>query len=147
VYLAGKGLEESKGDGATVRRAAAAWLSRQPGITLAVARDDLYTAADVGGLLEPLRKGYYPGRSGDVLYVPQPYLVVSTMTQGTNHSTPYSYDAQVPVVFAGKGVKPGTHMRQISTTDVAPTLAALMELGAPASAEGQPRPEVFANGR
>ncbi len=147
VYLAGKGLEESTGDGATVRRAAAAWLSRQPGITLAVARDDLYTAADVGGLLEPLRKGYYPGRSGDVLYVPQPYLVVSTMTQGTNHSTPYSYDAQVPVVFAGKGVKPGTHMRQISTTDVAPTLAALMELGAPASAEGQPRPEVFANGR
>jgi predicted AlkP superfamily pyrophosphatase or phosphodiesterase len=147
VYLTGKGLEDSKVDGAAVRRAAAAWLSRQPGITLAVARDDLYTAPDVAGFLQPLRRSYYPERSGDVLYMPQPFQVITTMTEGTNHSTPYSYDAQVPVVFAGKGVKPGTHMREISTTDVAPTLAALMELGAPASAEGSPRPEVFANGR
>ncbi|MDY7232598.1 alkaline phosphatase family protein [Hyalangium rubrum] len=147
VYLGGKGLTESKVDGATVRRAVADWLSRQPGITLAVARDDLYTAPDVGGLLAPLRRGYYAGRSGDVLYMPRPYLVVSSEPAGTNHSTPYSYDAQVPVVFAGKGVKPGTRMNEISTTDVAPTLGALMELGAPASAEGSPRPEVFANSR
>ncbi|HLL04417.1 MAG TPA: alkaline phosphatase family protein [Myxococcaceae bacterium] len=146
VFLSGKSLTEGKVDGAAVRRATAEWLSRQPGIVLAVARDDLYTAPDVGGLLEPLRKGYYPGRSGDVLFMPQPFLVVSSHPHGTNHSTPYSYDAQVPVIFAGKGVKPGTHMREISTTDVAPTLAALMELGAPASCEGAPRPEVFANG-
>jgi hypothetical protein len=147
AYLTGKALDEGKVDGVAVRRAAAAWLSRQPGITMAVARDDLYTAPDVAGFLLPLRRGYYPGRSGDVLYMPQPFQVISSMTAGTNHSTPYSYDSQVPVVFAGKGVKPGTHMREISTTDVAPTLAALMELGAPASAEGSPRPEVFANGR
>jgi predicted AlkP superfamily pyrophosphatase or phosphodiesterase len=147
VFLSGKSLTEGKVDGAVVRRATAEWLSRQPGIVLAVARDDLHTAPDVGGLLEPLRKGYYPGRSGDVLFMPQPFLVVSSQPHGTNHSTPYSYDAQVPVIFAGKGVKPGTHMKEISTTDVAPTLAALMELGAPASCEGAPRPEVFANGR
>jgi predicted AlkP superfamily pyrophosphatase or phosphodiesterase len=147
IYLTGKAIDESKGDGVAVRRAAAAWLARQPGISLAVARDDLYSAPDTGGFLEALRKGYYPGRSGDVLYVPQPFHVVSTSAAGTNHSTPYSYDAQVPVVFSGKGVKPGTHMREISTTDVAPTLAALMELASPASAEGSPRPEVFANGR
>jgi hypothetical protein len=147
VYLGGKPLTEGKVDGAAVRRAAAEWISRQPGVALAVARDDLYTAPDVGGLLEPLRKSYYAGRSGDVLYMPQPFQVITTYPQGTNHSTPYSYDAQVPVVFLGKGVKPGTHMREISTTDVAPTLAALMELGAPASCEGVPRTEIFANGR
>jgi arylsulfatase A-like enzyme len=79
--------------------------------------------------------------------MPQPFQVISTHPQGTNHSTPYTYDSQVPVVFLGKGVKPGTHMREISTTDVVPTLAALMELGAPASCEGVPRTEVFANGR
>ncbi len=38
-------------------------------------------------------------------------------------------------------------MQEISTTDVAPTVAAMMELGAPASCEGVPRTEVFANGR
>jgi predicted AlkP superfamily pyrophosphatase or phosphodiesterase len=147
VYLAGPALEGGKVDGAAVRRAAAEWLSQQPGVALAVARDDLYTAPDVAGLLGPVRRGYYPGRSGDVVFVPQPFHVISIMAGGTNHGTPYSYDQQVPVVFAGKGVKPGTHMQELSVTDVAPTLAALLELGAPASAEGQPRPEVFANSR
>jgi hypothetical protein len=147
VFLSGKPLMDGKVDGAAVRRAAAEWLARQPGIVLAVARDDLFTAPDMGGFLEPLRKNYYPGRSGDVLFMTQPFLVITSQPHGTNHSTPYSYDAQVPVVFFGKGVKPGTHMREISTTDVAPTLAALMELGAPASCEGVPRPEIFANGR
>ncbi|MBN1210304.1 MAG: alkaline phosphatase family protein [Myxococcaceae bacterium] len=147
LYLGGKALAEGKVDGAAVRRAAAEWLSRQPGIVTAVARDDLYTAPDVAGLLSQLRRGYYPGRSGDVLFVPQPFHVISDRTTGTNHGTPYSYDQQIPVVFAGKGVRPGTYMREISATDVAPTLAALLELGAPASCEGEPRTELFTNGR
>jgi predicted AlkP superfamily pyrophosphatase or phosphodiesterase len=147
VYLAGKALEEGKVDGAAVRRAAAEWLAKQPGIAAAVARDDLYTAPDVAGLISPVRRGYYPGRSGDVLIVPQPFHVLSNMLAGTNHGTPYSYDQQVPVVFAGKGVKPGTYLQEINATDVAPTLAAMMELGAPASAEGRPRTEFFTNGR
>jgi predicted AlkP superfamily pyrophosphatase or phosphodiesterase len=147
IYLGGKSMDDPKVDGAAVRRAAADWLSRQPGIAAAVARDDLYTAPDVAGLISPVRRGYYPGRSGDVLIVPQPFLVLSSTAAGTNHGTPYSYDQQIPVVFAGKGVKPGTYLQEINAMDVAPTLAAMMELGAPASAEGKPRTEFFTNGR
>lgn len=145
VYLGGGGL--AKLDGAAVRRAAAAWLAKQPAVALAVAKDDLYTAPDVGGLLEPLRKGYYPERSGDVLFVPRPFHVVSTYTGGTNHGTPYTYDTNIPVVFSGRGVKPGVYERRISATDVAPTVAALMELGIPASAEGEPRHEALTGTR
>ncbi|WP_224242878.1 alkaline phosphatase family protein [Hyalangium gracile] len=147
LYLIGKALDDPKLDGAAVRRAAAAWLAKQPGIATAVARDDLHTAPDVAGLLAPVRRGYYPGRSGDVLIVPQPFQVISSMPAGTNHGTPYSYDQQIPIVFAGKGVKPGTYLHAINAMDVAPTLAAMMEMGAPASAEGQPRTEFFSNGR
>lgn len=147
VYLLGKAMEDAKTDGAAVRRAAAEWLAKQPGIAAAVARDDLSTAPDVAGLIAPVRRGYYPGRSGDVLIVPQAFQVISTVSFGTNHGTPYSYDQQVPVVFAGKGVKPGTYLQEISPTDVAPTLSVLLEMGAPASAEGHPRTEFFTNGR
>lgn len=147
VYLLGKAMEDPKTDGAAVRRAAAEWLAKQPGIAAAVAKDDLYTAPNVAGLIEPVRRGYYPGRSGDVLIVPQAFQVISTVPFGTNHGTPYSYDQQVPVVFAGKGVKPGTYLQEISPTDVAPTLAALLEMSAPASAEGHPRTEFFTTGR
>ncbi|HLM43851.1 MAG TPA: alkaline phosphatase family protein [Myxococcaceae bacterium] len=147
VYLGGKTLEGGKVDGAAVRRAAAAWLGKQPSVVLAVPRDDLYTAPDVAGMVEPLRRGYYPGRSGDVLYVVKPFHVISAASTGTNHGTPYSYDKQVPVVFAGKGVKPGVYPQTISTTDVAPTVAALLEMSAPASAEGTPRAEAITLGR
>ncbi|HEX8440536.1 alkaline phosphatase family protein [Archangium sp.] len=147
VYLGGKTLEGGKVDGAAVRRATATWLGKHPAVSLAVTRDDLYTAPDVAGLVEPLRRGYYPGRSGDVLFVVKPFHVISADTTGTNHGTPYAYDRQVPVILAGKGVKPGTYPQEISTTDVAPTVAALLEMGVPASAEGVPRYEAITVGR
>lgn len=147
VYLGGKTLEDGKVDGAAVRRAAAAWLSKQPAITLAVARDDLYSMPDVAGLVMPLRRGYYPGRSGDVLFVVKPFHVISADPTGTNHGTPYAYDQLVPFILAGKGVKPGTYTREISTTDVAPTVAAALGLNLPASAEGEPRYEALGSGR
>jgi predicted AlkP superfamily pyrophosphatase or phosphodiesterase len=143
VYLSGKSLEGGKTDGAAVRRAAAAWLAKQPVVVAAVARDDLFTAPDVGGHLAPLRKGYYPERGGDVLYMLKPFTLLYTDTEGTSHGTPYAYDSQVPVVFAGKGIKPGMYLEEMDPIDVAPTLAALMEMGMPASAEGKPRAEVL----
>ncbi|QRK05549.1 alkaline phosphatase family protein [Archangium violaceum] len=147
VYLGGKTLEGGKVDGAAVRRAAATWLAKQPAVTLAVASDDLYTMPDVAGLVAPLRRGYFPGRSGDVLFVVKPFHVISTESVGTNHGTPYAYDQLVPLILAGKGVRPGTYMREISTTDVAPTVAAALEMGLPSSAEGEPRYEALGAGR
>jgi predicted AlkP superfamily pyrophosphatase or phosphodiesterase len=143
VYLGGKALESGQVDGVAVRRAAAAWLAKQPFTVTAVARDDLDTAPDVTGLLAPLRRGYYPLRSGDVLFVSKPFYVVSDYPRGTNHGTPYAYDVQVPVVFAGRGVKPGLYRQEIDPVDVAPTLSALLEMGMPASAEGKPRAEAL----
>ncbi|WP_164018811.1 alkaline phosphatase family protein [Pyxidicoccus trucidator] len=143
VYLSGKSLEGPKVDGAAMRRAAAAWLAKHPAVVTAVARDDLFTAPDIAGHLTPLRKGYFPERSGDVLYMVKPFHLLYTDAEGTSHGTPYSYDSQVPVVFAGKGIKPGAYLEEMDPVDVAPTLAALMEIGMPASAEGKPRAEIL----
>lgn len=143
VYLSGRSLEGGKVDGAAVRRAAAAWLAKHPAVLAAVARDDLFTAPDVAGHLAPLRKGYYPERSGDVLFMVKPFHMLYTDTEGASHGTPYAYDSQVPVVFAGRGVKPGVYLGEVDPVDVAPTLAALMEMGMPAAAEGRPRAEVL----
>lgn len=147
VYLGGKTLEGGKVDAAAVRRASAAWLNQRPVVALAVASDDLYTAPDVTGLVTQMRRGYYPGRSGDVIYALKPFLVISADTVGSNHGMPYGYDQLVPVLFAGKGVRPGTYPQEISTTDVAPTVAAVLEMNLPASAEGVPRSEALGLGR
>ncbi|MBE4748888.1 alkaline phosphatase family protein [Corallococcus sp. ZKHCc1 1396] len=143
VYLGGKALESGQVDGVAVRRAAAAWLAKQPFAVTAVARDDLDLAQDTAGLIAPLRRGYYPERSGDVLFMAKPFQVVTDYPRGTNHAVPYSYESQVPVVFSGRGVKPGTYFQEIDPVDVAPTVSALLEMGMPASAEGKPRAEAL----
>jgi arylsulfatase A-like enzyme len=59
------------------------------------------------------------------------------------HGSPWRYDTHVPVIFAGAGVPAGTVYRQIQPADVAPTLAALLGMSAPAPAQGTVLPEVF----
>lgn len=135
LYLDHKALEAKKLDGAAVRRAAAAWLSKHPDVQFAVARDDLATA-DRAGLTSSLRHGYVPGRSGDVLMVMKPFHVLENEPRGTSHGTPWAYDAEVPLFLFGRGVKSGVYGNMVRAVDVAPTVSALMEMGSPAMNEG-----------
>jgi len=146
VYLNRRAIAERKLDLATVRRAAADFLQRQPAIALAVTPDEL-SGDGRGGYLEALRRGYFPDVSGDVLFLVKPFQIVDSYPSGTNHGTPYSYDATVPVIFFGHGVKAGTYVQQIDPIDVAPTAAALLEMLPPAQAEGSPRPEAISVAR
>lgn len=145
LYLNGKAIAEKKLDAAAVRRAAAHWLAAQPPVAVAIARDDL-EAQGRSGLTQALRRGYYPERSGDVLFMVRAFQVLTEESSGTNHGTPYAYDALVPVIFAGKGVKPGVYRQEIDPIDVAPTVAALMEMPPPALSEGEVRAEALLSG-
>jgi Type I phosphodiesterase / nucleotide pyrophosphatase len=147
VYLNGKVLADKKLDAAAVRRAAAEWLARQPGVALAASADDLESGQELSGFLPSLRRSHYPGRSGDVTFLLKPYAVFMEGDSGTTHGEPYAYDNQVPLVLSGKNVKPGLYRMQVHASDVAPTAAMLMEMGAPASAEGEPRVESVVQGR
>jgi predicted AlkP superfamily pyrophosphatase or phosphodiesterase len=143
VYLNPKAIGDHKLDPATVDRATADWLGRRPQVALAVAREDLNRGE--GGYLAALRKGFYPERSGDVLFVLKPFHLLTDNPAGSSHGTPYWYDSQVPIVFYGRGVRRGIYPQVISTADLAPTLATFLEIGLPATSEGTPRSEVFAN--
>ena len=147
VYLNAKAISEKKLDGAQVRRAAAEWLGRQPGIAAAVTRDDIESNLGCAGFLPALRRGHFPERSGDISFVLKPFTVLGDEDAGTGHGQPYAYDNQVPLVLFGKGVRPGLFRLQAHASDVAPTAALLMEMGAPASAEGEPRSESITQNR
>jgi predicted AlkP superfamily pyrophosphatase or phosphodiesterase len=141
VYLDQKAIADKKLDLLAVRRWAAQWLRSQPELALAVSRDDLSGPDPSPGFLDSLRKGFHPDRSGDVLMVSKQYHVLEVEPSGTSHGTPYSYDAEVPFILLGKGVKPGLNAAQIRAVDIAPTVAALMEIGNPAQCEGSARGE------
>lgn len=72
---------------------------------------------------------YFPERSGDLILVPREnwFFVPGRdgMTTAT-HGTSYPYDARVPVVFYGAGIRPGRYSQPATPGDIAPTLAALV---------------------
>jgi hypothetical protein len=147
VVLDDKALETRKLDGLAVRRAAAAWLGHQPGVAVAVARDDLTGCDDLQGYQSALRRSYFPGRSGDVLFLLRPFAVLEEADSGASHGLPYAYDAQVPLVLYGRSVRPGSYTQRIHAVDIAPTAAMLMEMGGLAGAEGVPRSEAISLSR
>ena len=70
---------------------------------------------------------YFAGRSGDLTVVPKPYwfFAEEAYAVGTTHSTPYGYDARVPIFLMGRGIRPGEYLTAATPADIAPTLAFL----------------------
>jgi predicted AlkP superfamily pyrophosphatase or phosphodiesterase len=93
-------------------------------------------AADPIGLL--MERGYYRGRAADLFIIQKPYWLASQT--GTSHGTPFSYDTHVPLIFLGRGIRPGRYDANVRTADIAPTLAALLGVNTPSGSVGRVLP-------
>ncbi|MEM7136146.1 MAG: alkaline phosphatase family protein [Myxococcota bacterium] len=62
---------------------------------------------------------------------------------GTNHGTPWPYDRQVPILMWGTAIEPRVSNRVHSALSVATTVAALLDVPAPALAPQEPLPGVM----
>jgi predicted AlkP superfamily pyrophosphatase or phosphodiesterase len=121
-----------------------------PGISAAFFAEQLDSHAAAGDRdARAALLSYYPGRSGDLIVMPKPYwFFVSadgTAQPGsaTSHGTMYGYDQHVPIVFFGKGIKPGAYARAVTPADIAPTLAYICGLTL-ADADGEVLTEALA---
>jgi len=59
------------------------------------------------------------------------------------HGSPWRFDTHVPIIFTGPSVQPKTVHRLVYPVDVAPTIAALLGMTPPGSAQGSPLKEVL----
>jgi hypothetical protein len=81
-----------------------------------------------------VRQSFYPGRSGDVTLVLEPYCLMMERLEGTTHGSPHPYDTHVPLVVFGPGVRPGVRKERVSPELAAVILAKALGLKAPAKA-------------
>ena len=79
--------------------------------------------------------GFYVRRSADIEIMLEPYWMFAA--RGTTHGTTFSYDAHVPVIFMGPGVKPGRYHTNIAVNDIAPTLATMLDVETPSGSVGR----------
>jgi predicted AlkP superfamily pyrophosphatase or phosphodiesterase len=101
----------------------------------------------IGGLetSDPTRRAatlsFVEDRSGDLIVVPRPYYYTSS--DATTHGTAHQYDARVPVILAGQGIRRGEYLTAATPADIAPTLAFLAGITMSA-AEGRVLTEALA---
>jgi predicted AlkP superfamily pyrophosphatase or phosphodiesterase len=96
------------------------------------------------GIRHLIQQAYYSGRSADVMIVSKPgYLTESWKRGGTSHGSPFRYDTHVPILLYGYQIPKGNTVREVSITDVIPTISMILNLQLPSGCTGQPIIEVF----
>jgi len=108
-----------------------------PGVANVVAGNELEENEYTNGQLHLLQNGFMPSRSGDVAIVLQPSWIEGK-AKGTTHGSGYSYDTHIPLIFYGWKIRPGVSYDPVSVTDIAPTLAAMLQIQAPNGCTGKP---------
>jgi hypothetical protein len=96
--------------------------------------------SSTGYLESLLEKGHNQKRSGDILFVFDPYVLkeASWNLTGTDHGTALNYDTHVPLLFFGKGIKQGHTLQRTNIIDIAPTMSALLGISFPNGSIGEP---------
>ncbi len=137
-----KGIELTR-----VEELAKEFLKSIPGVAQAFGSRDYESKRLPPGKLErQILHSYFPGRSGDLVIVPQSFVVPSLATQrAATHITGYSYDQTVPIIFSGMHIKRGVYASQAEVIDIAPTLAFLAGVIPPSSSEGRVLSEILSD--
>lgn len=128
-----------------VEQAAARFLLTQAGVADVFTRSQFENGAvpatRIGTLMQ---RAWHRQLSGDLMVVNKPYWYVSSNKSGTSHGSPYGYDTSVPLMLMGpQWIRPGYFPQYAEVVDIAPTLAHLLRLRAPAASEGRVLAEVL----
>jgi hypothetical protein len=90
-------------------------------------------------LLDRAKVSFNPERSGDLVVLLEPYVVIYLPPKNADtdyiasHGSPWGYDRRVPIIFWWKGITAFEQPVAVETVDIAPTLASLIGLEIPAS--------------
>ncbi|NGM60892.1 alkaline phosphatase family protein [Sphingobacterium sp. SGG-5] len=88
--------------------------------------------------------GYNRKRSGVIQIIAEPqWYSGNPRATGTSHGVWSPYDAHIPLVFMGWGIKPGVSNKAVRIVDIAPTLASLLHVTEPNGNIGKPIVEVL----
>ena len=83
------------------------------------------------------------GRLGDIIVQPKPYCLVTNYPTGCSHNTPYEYDTHVPLAFYQKGIQAKKIRRTVYTSQLAPSIAQLLDIPAPSASTSEMLPHLL----
>ena len=93
-------------------------------------------------IVQMVKNSFYPKRSGDVMFIPNPGYLDGAKT-GTTHGLWNPYDAHIPLLWYGWGVQSGKSNNVVNMSDIAPTIGAILHVQMPNGCVGKPITEVI----
>lgn len=127
---------------AEVQNEVAIFAMQFTGISHTLAATAMRTSYFGSGYARKLQNGFYPRRSGDVVLNFVPGCIEERERCVSASGSLYGYDTQVPLIFYGHHIGPHRTSRRVDMTAVAPTLAHLAGISAPAASEGEVLDEI-----
>lgn len=113
------------------------FMKTQPGVARVFELEKLPETTLPAKIKEMVTNGYMPNRSGDVQVILSPQFMDGGAT-GTTHGLWNPYDSHIPLVWYGWRIKPGKSNAEVYMTDIAPTIAALLQIQMPNGSIGKP---------
>ncbi len=132
VHLDNDLIAKSKLNEEDVRKHCVRLLRNQPGVAFVVDIAKAREAPVPDELITRIVNGYNYERSGSIQIIQKPgWYSGAPAATGTTHGSWNAYDAHIPLVWMGWGIKHGSTARQTNMTDISATLAALLHIQAP----------------
>ncbi|HEX7870629.1 MAG TPA: alkaline phosphatase family protein, partial [Chryseobacterium sp.] len=143
IYFDRKLIADNNLDLELIKKFAVQELENDPSDLYAVST----TAVQEASIPEPIKQRIINGinrqRSGDIQLISHDSMLPPYSKTGTTHSVWNSYDAHIPLIFMGWGIKHGESNKPYFMTDIAPTVSALLHIQFPSGNVGNPITEVI----
>lgn len=143
VYFDRKLLRDNKLELDAVRDFTISELQKNPTVLYAVSVEKVQESTIPEPIKSRIINGINRQRSGDIQLISHDSMLPSYSKTGTTHSVWNSYDAHIPLIFMGWGIKQGESNKAYFMTDIAPTISALLHIQFPSGNVGNPIAEVI----
>ncbi len=135
IYLNRELIEDSRLSLAEFQERVARFMVQFSGVSSALSSENLMTNNYTHGVFEKMQKNYYQGRSGDVILGLSPGWVERGIER--KHASLFHYEAHVPLIFYGWKTGRSIISRNVSVTDITPTIAVMLNLSRPPGVQGK----------
>ena len=136
VYLNADEISKQGKDLSAVKKSVIRFLAAKPFIIHVFDTRELASTTMPEPQKTMMGNGFNPKRSGDIQFTFKPGYFDGGK-KGTTHGLWNPYDAHIPLLWYGWSIKPGKTNRETYMTDIAATVAALLQIQMPSGCVGK----------
>lgn len=136
LYLDKKYIDSMRVDFKAVKSFYIEQLNKQDNMLLAFDNESINQVNLPSEFKEMFQKGYHHKLAGDIQLIYKPGYILTYNATGTTHGSMYPYDAHIPLLWMGWGVKQGVLHRKVYMSDIAGTIAAMLKIQMPSGNVG-----------